>query len=90
VSHVKQVTESFRAIPRERRAQKLLRTALGLGILGLAVLAGMANWPWYAVLGIGGVGAHIASAELVEKAVRFAVAVLRDVLNAVRGKSGTS
>ncbi len=88
MSHIKDATQQFRAIPPERLTTKIKRTIVGAGIIACAVFAGRAGWPWYAVLGIGGVGAHVLSAELVEKAGKWAVALIRDVLKAVAGKNG--
>lgn len=86
LQHTKTAMEAVKVIPPERFWSKVRRTGLGAVFIGGAayMAVGLAVSPWaYVPLGL--FGAHIISAELVEKAARFVLAMLKDVLNAMRG-----
>jgi hypothetical protein len=84
--HAKAVTNEVKAIPKETLAKKVLKTVSGLLVIGLAILFAKAfSAPWYVSVGTAMVGAHIISAELVGKSVKFMVGVLKDILAAVKG-----
>jgi len=78
--HVKQVSAEFAEIPKERLATKIKRTVLGLLFVIAAGWGAYTKWPWYVDAALLGVGAHIISAELVQSAVKFAVATIKDLL----------
>lgn len=85
MSHRTQVTEEIRAIPKERLAKKIGRTGFGLLFLSGAIAAAWKlGWPWYVVVPIAGFAGHIISADLTTKGTRFVVALVKDLVLALR------
>ena len=84
MTHTAKVRAEMQAIPGEKMWAKVRRTILGALFVLAAGWGGYAGWPWYVVAGLLAVGAHIISAELVQAAVKFAVATIKDLLAAVR------
>ena len=79
--HTQKVKAQFAAIPSERLLVKVKRTLVGLLFIAAAGWGAYMQWPWYVVAGLLVVGAHIISAELVQGAVKFAVATAKDLLS---------
>jgi hypothetical protein len=79
------------AIPKEKLGDKLRKTALGIGIAALSIVA-VAQWgaPWWAGLGGGLLGATIWSGELVLTPVKLLGAVLVDLYRKATGKNGAA
>ena len=98
MSHVKQLTQTFRAMPPERFKDKLGRTvagmflaAVGFGTLYAQNRGYLPKGEWLERFGIGavGIGCLTASYEFVSAPLRFAVALLKDILKAFgRGGNG--
>ncbi len=91
-SNVNRTLDDIKAIPRDRLARKIGKSAFGLlFIAGAVAAAWKLAWPWYVVLPVAVFGAHIASAELTTSAAKFVVAVLKDTLAAVKSlKNGAA
>ena len=88
MTHIGQVTEQIKAIPKERFTEKLRNTVVGLVFVGGAGLAAWKlSWPWYAVIPVAVFGGFFISQDLARNGLKLIAAAVRDVLNAVRGKS---
>ena len=89
MTHKRAVADKVNQIPRERLVKKITRTAFGIVLAGAGIAAqAWLGWPWWIAAGCLAVGAHIVSAELVENAVRFVVATVKDVVPFLRAKDG--
>lgn len=98
MSHVKQLTQTFRAMPPERFKDKLGRTVMGvfLAAVGFGTLyaqnrgyLGKNEWLERIGMGMVAVGCLTASYEFISAPLRFAVALLKDILKAFgRGGNG--
>lgn len=94
MSNVKQLTQSFRAIPPEKFRKKLGRTVFGIGLIVLALRFGpqiKALTGAYADRVIAGmliVGAVMASFEFLAAPFLFGIAQAKDIAAIVRGKNG--
>jgi hypothetical protein len=96
MSHVKQLTQTFRAMPPSRFREKLARTVTGvlLAVVGFGTLYAqtrgyLGKGEWLERFGIGavGLGSLTASYEFVSAPLRFAVATLKDIMAAF-GRGG--
>jgi len=91
------VTAEIRDIPRTPFLRKVMKTIFGLPFLGLGlfmvVLTMRKETPSVTLISIGLalviLGAHIISAELVGKSLKFMVAFVKDIVAAVRGSKET-
>ena len=82
------VRKSLQSIPQEKRSRMVARTLLGLMLAALGIYA-KAFWPTLPDLvafGTFGFGLVMASGQLMSHPFRLFVAMLRDVLGAIRGK----
>lgn len=87
LKHTTTVMDAVSAIPSERLWQKVRRTGLGLAFFGGAVyMAGWLKTPWYTYLPVAVFGGWLISADLTQQGVNFVVAIVKDLLAAVRGK----
>lgn len=76
----------LKAIPKEKLADKIRKTVLGLFLAGLGIVA---TWkfsaPWWVAVGSGLLGATVWSGELVLSPVRLLGAVVVDLWRQVKG-----
>lgn len=87
MKHTTGVMQEVRDIPRPKLWSKIKKSLTGLGICAVAIVGATKwTWPYYVVLPVFGVGAHVFSEELVRKAIKFMLAVFKDALRAVRGE----
>lgn len=82
------VRKELKAIPRDRMTAKLNRAVLGaMFIAGAGVGAWALEWPWYVVVPLAMVGAHMLSAELVGGSIKFISGTVVDIVRAVMRKN---
>ncbi len=95
MSHVKNLTQTFRAMPPSRFKEKLARTVTGIVLAGVGFatlyaqnrgLLGKNEWLERFGIGAVGLGCLTASYEFVSAPLKFAVAILKDILGAVAGR----
>jgi hypothetical protein len=96
MKHTENLTQQFRAIPRERFREKLTRTVGGVVMAGAGFgslylqnrgLLPKGDWLERVGLALVALGCLAASYEFLTAPVRFAVATLRDVLAALASRS---
>lgn len=86
--NMRAVAADLGAIPKPKLLQKIYKSLAGLLVMAFAVFGGWRlTWPWYVVTPIFGVGSHIFAEEWTRKAVKFMLAVVKDILATIR--SGT-
>jgi hypothetical protein len=89
VNHRAQITAEFKAIPRRRWRYKLTRLAIALGLIALLVWVALPkNWSVWIDLGIAVAAGYCISEDLTRGVIRFIIAAVRDMVNAIAGKNG--
>lgn len=89
-THLAKVTGELRAIPRERMAQKIKRLLLAAGLIVLLVYVAIPKgWPVGVQIALAVAAGYYISADLTGKGLKFIVAAVRDMVNAIAGKNGT-
>jgi hypothetical protein len=80
MTHTERTVSALKAIPKDRLADKIRKTALGVFIaaLGITMTAKYAA-PWYVAAGGGLLGATIWSGELVVAPIKLLGAALADI-----------
>lgn len=89
MTHLKEATRQFKAIPPERFKNKAGRTVAGVALFAAGALA--KRWELLAdnyATGFMVVGGLTASYEFVKAPLTFGVALAKDLANIVRGKNG--
>ena len=81
----------IREVPRHRWAAKIRDTAVGLAFVGGAGYAAVElSWPWYVVLPVAVFGGLFISRARTKRGADFVVALVKDLLAAVKGKNGAA
>lgn len=89
MTHISKVTAELRAIPRERLSQKIKKLVLAAGLIVLLVKVAIPKgWPVGVQIGLAVVAGYFVSADLMGKASKFLVALVRDMVNAMAGRNG--
>lgn len=89
MTHRAAVTDEFKAIPRHRWRYKIGRLVLAGGLIALLVFVALPkNWAVGVDLGIAVAAGYCISEDLTRGVVRFIVATVRDMVNAIAGKNG--
>ena len=85
-----QVGRRAAEVPRHRWVAKIRNTTLGLlFVSGAGYAAVELSWPWYVVIPVAVFGGFFISQDLTKRAAEFVVALVKDLLAAVKGKNGT-
>jgi hypothetical protein len=85
MTHTAEAARRTAMIPRPRLWAKVRDTLLGILFLGGAVWMATHGVDWKAYLAVAVFGGVLISRDLMKHAASFVVALLRDVLNVVRG-----
>ena len=84
-----QVGTRIKEVPRHRWVAKIRNTLVGLAFVGGAGYAAVnLSWPWYVVLPVAVFGGFFISQDLTRRGADFVVALVKDLLAAVRSKNG--